>query len=158
MGLKGDRLELITTQSYFMNEVATRGGVVVGSTGGSGAANDQSAALVTYAANPSGKMAVGLLLNDMVNIDQTRQMINKHKDEVQKGQKVTLLQRGWVVTNMIATADSPDAFDTAYLGGSGLLMSTGTGYDTQVGYWESSKDEDGYAKVSVNLPARGVRT
>ena len=50
MALKSDRNELQTDISFFMNEVATRGGVVSISTGGSGAAMDQGGALVTYTA------------------------------------------------------------------------------------------------------------
>ncbi len=52
-----------------MNEVATRGGIASLSTGGSGAAMDQGAALVTYAATASGKVPMGILLNDMVDLD-----------------------------------------------------------------------------------------
>ena len=100
MALKADRHELQTDISFFMDEVASRGGIACLSTGGSGAALDQSAALVTYsAAAASGTIPVGLLLNEMVNIDLTRQHINFHKDEVQKGGKVLLLRRGTVVTN-----------------------------------------------------------
>ena len=80
MALKGDRYEFETTIDFFMNEVAERGGVVTLSTAGSGAALDQSAALVTYAAAQSGQVPIGILLNDMVNIDQTRQHINFHKN------------------------------------------------------------------------------
>ena len=80
MALKTDRSTLQTDISFFMNEAATRGGVVALSTGGSGAAMDQGSALVTYAGLPSGKVPVGLLLNDMVNIDLTRQHLNQHKD------------------------------------------------------------------------------
>ena len=76
MALKADRHELQTDISFFMNEVATRGGIAILSTGGSGAAMDQSNALVTYSASPttaalaiSGIVPVGLLLNDMVNLD-----------------------------------------------------------------------------------------
>ena len=83
MALKGDRYELETTIDFFMNEVAERGGVATLSTAGSGAALDQSAALVSYATNQSGIAPIGILLNDMVNIDQTRQHINFHKNEVQ---------------------------------------------------------------------------
>jgi len=83
MALKADRHELQTDISFFMNEVASRGGVAVFSTAGSGAAMDSNKALVTYKAMPSGSVPAGLLLNDMVNIDQTRQHINWHKDEVQ---------------------------------------------------------------------------
>lgn len=42
MALKKDFRELDTRIDYYMNEVATRGGVVAISTAGSGVANDQS--------------------------------------------------------------------------------------------------------------------
>ena len=59
-----------------MNEVGNRGGVVCVSTGGSGISLDQSAALATYKAASSGSKPLGLLLNDMVNVDLTRQHLN----------------------------------------------------------------------------------
>ena len=62
MALKGDRHVFKTDISYFMNEVAERGGMTVYSTGGSGAALDQSAALVTYTV-ASGSRAAGLLVS-----------------------------------------------------------------------------------------------
>ena len=98
MALKTDRSTLQTDISFFMNEAATRGGVAVISTGGSGASMDNGNAVVTYSASPSGKVPVGLLLNDMVNIDLTRQHLNQHKDEVQKGGR-SLSPEGFVVTN-----------------------------------------------------------
>ena len=70
-----------------MNEAATEGESQLLVIGGSGASLDNGT-VVTYAAAPSGKVAVGVLLNDMVNIDLTRQHLNQHKDEVQKGGKV----------------------------------------------------------------------
>ena len=161
MALKGDRYELETDVSYFMNEVAERGGVATLSTAGSGAALDQSAALVTYAAAQSGAIPVGILLNDMVNIDQTRQHINFHKNEMQQGGKVTLLRKGWVVTNFIDPGDTITAGQTAFVGPSGYITNSqtttgGLGSDNSagafVGRFDSLADEDGYAKVSVNLP------
>ena len=122
MALKSDRSVLDTDISFFMNEAATRGGIASVSTGGSGAAMDQGEALVTYAAVPSGKVPVGLLLNDMVNIDLTRQHLNQHKDEVQKGGKVTLLRKGYVVTDNIQ--GSPSAGDPAYVAHSGNLAAS----------------------------------
>ena len=159
MALKTDRSTLQTDISFFMNEAATRGGVVALSTGGSGAAMDQGDALVTYAAQPSGKVAVGLLLNDMVNIDLTRQHLNQHKDEVQKGGKVTLLQKGTVVTNNLE-GTSPSAGDTAFLAHSGNLSvadlsnddTDADGSTRVVGRFLSGVDEDGYAKVFIDLP------
>ena len=159
MALKTDRSTLQTDISFFMNEAATRGGVVALSTGGSGAAMDQGSALVTYAGLPSGKVPVGLLLNDMVNIDLTRQHLNQHKDEVQKGGKVTLLQKGYVVTNNLE-GTSPSAGDAAFLAHSGNLSvadlsnddTDADGSTRVVGRFLSGVDEDGYAKVFIDLP------
>ena len=142
-----------------MNEAATRGGVVSISTGGSGASMDNGSAVVTYAALPSGKVPVGLLLNDMVNIDLTRQHLNQHKDEVQKGGKVTLVQKGTVVTSNLEGTD-PNAGDVAYLAHSGNLASSDLSNDDTdddgstrvVGRFLSDVDEDGYAKVFIDLP------
>ena len=155
MALKSDRYELQTDISFFYNAgTATRGGVVVHGTAGSGAAMDQGVNLVTYAAVTSASRPVGILLNDVVNKDLTRTHLNQHKDEVQKGGKVTVLRKGYVVTNSLT--GTPAAGDTAFAchvtagnirpdspGSSGVLV---------VGRFLSSKDEDGYAKVEVNLP------
>ena len=154
MALKSDRHEFDTDISFFMNEVATRGGIASISTAGSGAALDQGVALVSYTGEPSGTAPVGILLNDMVNLDLTRQHINQHKDEIQKGGKVTLLRKGWVVTNMIA-GTNPTAGQDAYVAHSGYLSASdiaadGTG--PSIGTWLSTVDQDGYAKVSINLP------
>lgn len=154
MALKGDRYEMQTDISFFMNEVAERGGVASLSTGGSGAAMDQSAALVTYAATGSGKVPMGILLNDMVNLDLTRQHINFYKDEVQKGGKVTLLRKGYVVTNKIQGA-APAAGDNVFVAHSGNISKTdlvGHGTQPSIGSFLSGLDQDGYAKVEINLP------
>ncbi len=156
MALKGDRYEGVTDISFFMNETATRGGVVCLSAGGSGAALDQGAALATYHATASGQMPLGILLNDVVNIDQTRQHINFHKNEVQKGGKVTVLKQGWVVTNNVYPGVTPVAGDIAYVSHSGYITntaaSTSVNADNAVGRFLSNTDEDGYWKVEVNLP------
>lgn len=150
MALKTDRSVLQTDISFFMNEAATRGGVASISTGASGAAMDNGAAVVTYAALPSGKVPVGVLLNDMVDIDLTRQHLNQHKDEVQKGGKVTVLRKGYVVTNSLD--GEPAAGDAAYPStlNAGNISTVASG--VIIGRFLSSKDEDGYAKVEVNLP------
>lgn len=160
MALKGDRFEAITSIEFFMNEVATRGGVVVSSTGtgvdgGSGAALDQWKSQVTYAAaGSSGRYPVGLLLCDVVNLDLTKQHPNWHKNQVQVGSKVTLLREGWVVTDMLAPGVTPALGNSAYLGNSGLLTTaTGTNAsNAKVGRFESAKDADGFCKVYVKLP------
>jgi hypothetical protein len=124
MALKGDRYELQTDVSFFMNEVAERGGVVVLNNTPSGAAMDASNNVVTYIADPTGKVPMGILLNDMVNLDLTRQHINWHKDEVQKGGKVTVLRKGYVLTNKISTSGTPVAGNYAYVADSGLISTS----------------------------------
>lgn len=152
--LKADRYEGDYSIAYFMNEVGSRGGLVSILTMGSGAAMDQSLALATYAATASGKVPLGILLNDMVNLDLTRQHPNWYKNEVQKGGKVTVLTKGWVVTDQLASGITINPGDTAYLANGGRItnVNTGRAASPPVGRFESLADQDGYAKVSVNLP------
>lgn len=159
MSLKADRFELQTDISFFMNEVATRGGCVSMSTAGSGAAMDQSNALASYVATGSGKVPLGILLQDMVNLDLTRQHVNGHKNEVQKGGKVAILRKGYVLTNNIQ-GTAPTAGQPVFVAHSGNLAATdlvGQGTNPIIGTWLSTPDEDGYAKVEINLPATDRR-
>lgn len=138
--------------SFFMDEVADVGGIAVFSTAGSGAAMDQSTALVTYASNASGKVPVGVLLTKMVNKDLTQTHLNKYNGEVQKGGKVRVNSKCTVVTDMIYPSQTPAGGDSAYVGPSGLLMNSNSSNTRQlVGTFMSSKDADGFAKVKVNL-------
>ena len=147
MALKPDRIEHLTDISFFMNTTAERGGVVSFVSGGVGAAMDDADAVVEYAVANTGAPA-GVLLNDVVNLDLTRQHINWHKDEVQIGGKVTLLRVGQVTTDLVD--GTPIAGDAAYVGPSGLISTSSSGA-TQIGTFLSSVDSDGYAKVSVNI-------
>ncbi len=163
MALKSDRIHRGSLIDFFMNETAERGVVVCASTVGSGAAMDQSLQLATVAASPSGQVPLGVLMNDMVNLDLTRQHENWHRDEIQQGGKITIWNDCVVVTNRIYPGHTPAVNTRAFIGHSGLLATSKfvdddsdggtTGNSTHVvGMWLSSKDEDGYAKVSVNLP------
>lgn len=172
MALKPDRTHLDSYIDFFMNEAtciksstkAERGGIVCVSTVGSGIAMDQAEQLCTYSADPraSGVRPLGVLMNDMVNLDLTRQHINWHKDEVQKGGKVTIWAKGWVVTDWIYPGTTPAAGNPAYVANSGYIApsdicsGSDNGPDSsirrRVGTFLSSKDEDGYAKVAINLP------
>ena len=152
MALRPDRDEHLTDLSFFMNETAERGIVVVASTQGSGSAMDDSAAAVKIGAQlglPTDA-PVGLLLNDVVNLDLTRQHINYAKDEVQKGSKVLLLRVGTVVTDQISGAITMG--DPAHIATGGELCSA-TAYSGSavIGRWLSKKDADGYAKVAINI-------
>jgi hypothetical protein len=150
MALKPDRIEAYTDISFFMNEVGERGGVVVHSTAGVGVSMDDGDAVVEYAASPSGKSPAGLLLNDVVDLDLTRQHINWHKDEVQVGSKVTLLRQGQVTTNVVVTGLDISAGDVAYFGAEGVLTTDSTN-SVQVGRFLSDYDADNYVKVDINI-------
>lgn len=158
MALKVDRYEESTDISYFYTAGAvTRGGVVcLDLLSASGAAMDQGNNTVSYQSAVATDVPVGILLNDVVNKDLTRTHLNQYKDEVQLGGKVTVMTRGWVVTNNIDGTPTPGdlafaSFDTAgnicaddhFAAASGELA---------IGRFMSSKDADGYAKVYVNLP------
>jgi hypothetical protein len=150
MALKSDRVESYTDVSYFMNTTGERGGIVVHLTSGSGVALDQAEAVVLYPTGVvSGTKPAGLLLNDVVDLDLTRQHINWYRDEVQVGGKVTLLRQGQVVTNKV-DGGSPSAGTDAYYNSTGLLTTTSTN-STKVGRFLSSKDSDGYVKVDINI-------
>jgi hypothetical protein len=92
----------------------------------------------------------------MVNLDLTRQHINQHKDEVQKGGKVTLLRKGYVVTNSIEGSTTTLAGSAAYVAHSGNISQSNIVADDGqvhvVGRFLSNVDEDGYAKVEIDLP------
>lgn len=149
MALKGDRHELDTDISFFINETAEKGQFMSISTAGSGSAMDNSNAVVTVAAEASGAKFAGILLNDVVNIDQSRFHINWHKDEVQQGGKVTLLRKGWVVTDQIS--GTPTAGQDCYLADSGNCSATQDGTAPKIGQFLSTKNADGFAKVAVNV-------
>lgn len=166
MALRSDREVVATDVSYFMNETADKGVIVVHSNSGSGSALDQSANVVKKPTFPISSFnlasgtVVGLLLNDVVNKDLTRTHLNHHKDEVQQGSKVTLLTRGWAVTDKVI--GNPNQGTFAYVTSSGLLTGTepvgGVGADIEdtkdlnrVGRFRSKKDSDGFIKIEVNL-------
>jgi len=161
MALKGDRHEETTDISHFYNAgTATRGGVVcLDAVNASGAAMDQGANLVQYEAGVATSVPMGILLNDVVNKDLTREHLNQYKDEVQLGGKVTIMTQGYVVTNNITGAPVPG--QVAYVDGStagNVGNAAAVGHSSGVlaiGRFGSNKDADGYAKVHVNLPNFG---
>lgn len=175
MALKGDRVETLHDISFFDNDTtAERGGIVTINTMGSGAALDQAAAVVTYATAISGKCALGMLMNDIVNVNQAKYHINFHKNESQTGSKAVIMMEGWGVTNMLIPGIAPTAGQPAVLSQSGLIgvvtfTASGTvstasagvvhsdavSGNSRIGRFMSGKDEDGYAKVYVKLPNNG---
>jgi hypothetical protein len=155
MALKPDREELAFEIGYYLNEVAERGGICVQLTAGSGGAwkgpMGDTHNVATYAAAPSGKRPLGILMNDQVSLVAAIGFTAAYgyKDEMPVGGKCTLLRRGWVHTNKIS--GTPVGGEPAYVGPSGLITPTAVGGAAVVGQFLSSPDEDGYARVAVTL-------
>lgn len=155
MALKNARHVVVDTSVYRMNETAEAGIGVWLSTGASGIGLDSSVQLATANGTPTSGTArhLGMLMTDVVNIDQTKQHINYHKEEVQQGSPVRIMRDGWAVTDRIYPGVSPAAGNTAYVYHSGFFTNVNNAdANTQVGFFETSKDEDGYATVYVKLP------
>jgi hypothetical protein len=66
------------------------------------------------------------------------------------GSKCTLLKKGWVVMDQVASGITPVAGDPAYLAPFGQI--TNAAGTPQVGRFLSAKDEKGFVKLEVNLP------
>ncbi len=159
MALKGKMEPVLYNNDCFMNSTAERGGIVCNTGTASGSASDNASMTCGYVANPSGYMAVGILLNDVVNKDLTQTHLDTNKDEVQVGSKVTALTQGWVVTNMIYPGDTPAVGGKVFIGHSGYLATSAkvsdssavAGVDNVVGRFMTKKDENGYCRVYVNV-------
>ena len=153
MGLKPLRNNLQTDNSFFSNAVSTKGGIASIVTVGSGQAMDQANAVAAYQIAQSGAVPLGILLEDVVDEDLTDKSQNYAKTAVQKGGKLTYAYQGIVETNMIASNITVAAKDIAYLAGSGMLTNVNSGVinTPKVGKFLSTKDEDGYAKLKIEL-------
>ncbi len=162
MALKPDRTVIQEDLGYYVLSLSgpsttrmERGGILcqVSGTPGSGNGMDASAQAAEYAANPSGLNPVGILMNDFVNVDQSRQQVNKFKSEQQVGTKAVVLIDGVIVTNMLAsTAATGNTMpQLAYAGASGLLTNISGAGVPLIGQFLTKQDSDGYAKVRINL-------
>lgn len=155
MALKPHRYVLEYQNGFFMNSTASRGGVVVSATGtpGSGAAMDNANQYCEYATLPSGRYPLGVLLNDFVNKDLTDNPLNAYLDEKQIGDKAAICKKGEVVTNLLSGATSAIIpGQPAYLGANGTIASSGNPVQCPVvGRWMSRPDQDGYAKIDIDL-------
>jgi hypothetical protein len=166
MALKPGRDPNITEISYFCYSTAERGGIVCGVPSGSlpagtvagfGESMDSPGQRVEYATNASGKIPLGMLATDVVNIDQATQILNPFKSQVQIGNKVTVYVKGWAVTNYInpGTLAGVTLPAAAYVGLNGYLYA-GASYNTASGYprcgtFLSYPDTDGYTKVRIDM-------
>ena len=153
MALKPDRIELPDGSriKFFMNVVAERGILVQLDTPGGNGMDDPAATVsIPTGATGAGVRAIaGVLMNDVVSLNLTRQHKNWHQDEVQVGDKVDVLRRGVVRTNMLKSGDTPTAGLPAHFTVAGEFTTTTT--SDQVGRFVSDKDAEGYVEVEVSV-------
>ncbi len=156
MALKPDRDlgEHTDITNYWINDgtqtTKEKGGVASVVSQGSGVAMDASGNVVSYVVDPSGAVPKGVLLQDInPPLSATRDYKNYDNLEARPGEKVTLVRKGWLVTDQIS--GTPAAGGVAYLGASGLIKTTqDTGAPT-VGRFETTVDADGFARVYIDI-------
>lgn len=158
MALKPQRMVIEDDVSYFMNATGDRGIVVFAVTGtyATGAGMDNASRVAEIVTNPSGRLPVGMLLNNVVNIDLSRQILNPMQFEHQVGDKCHLGVRGTFVTNMIGAGQASGALQypvNAYAGTRGFLY-TAAGYASSgwpvVGRFLTGVDTQGYAQIRID--------
>jgi len=155
MALLGDRLIIQDSIDFFSSGLMEKGAVAVfgvSPSGGQGVGLDDADAFCYVPTGASGTIPLGVVLQDVVSKDLTQTHLNFHKEEVQTGGKVTLVQRGWVTTNMIT--GTPKGGDKAYLANDGKFSPTFTNAAATppVGVFKTKKNANGYAAVYVDLP------
>jgi hypothetical protein len=145
---------------YFVTTTGSAGQIVFASTGTQpvGPGLDDSNSRVEIVAVVSGRVPVGMLLSDVVNLDLSRYPLNQYKSESQVGSKVALGTDGeWVVDTLLAGAAPATGVvypTTAYAAPNGVLTHNAgyvaSGYPV-VGKFLTGRDSDGFAKVSIGL-------
>ena len=156
MSIKMDRDIYVDRIDCYINETGDKGQICVLSTAGSGVALDNTSQLVTIAAAPSGKVVAGVLMQEVVDIDSTREFLNTQKDQVDKGGKVNLAKKGWIVTDNVE--GNITAGEKAYVGESGqfanetAMLTIGAISDFQeIGRFDTSKDENDYVRITLEI-------
>jgi hypothetical protein len=83
-------------------------------------------------------------------LDYTTRSQNLSRNVVPRGSEVSVLTQGRVKTNIIHYQAAPSGGRSAYLAVSGLVHTT-VGSGIKIGYFESTKDADGYADLFVDI-------
>lgn len=158
MALKPDREynEVTDITNFWTTVAAEKGGVASVVTQGSGAAigvnSTDEPNVVGYLADPSGAIAKGVLLQTVTAaMSATRDFVNYENQEIRPGDKCTLVKKGFVVTDMIPAGVTPTAGAAAYLAASGYVSSTQASGAPQIGRFETTKDANGFARVSIDI-------
>lgn len=156
MALKPDRSDHLEWElGYYMNVVANPGICVSISTAASGANLDSDENVAVAPADSSGALPLGILMNEVVNNDQTRVLVNHHKHQNNVGDKVPIVRKGWVVTDRVV--GTPTAGQYAVLASSGLIAGVDNinSHDQHlqpvIGRFLSDSDSEGYNRLRIDL-------
>ncbi|MFQ3578580.1 MAG: hypothetical protein SNJ71_00385 [Bacteroidales bacterium] len=142
--------------THFCDRVAERGVIVVydgsGRSGSFGGLDNTDAKVtVPGTGSVAGLVPAGMLLVDVVDIDESRFHINFHKDEVRVNSKVLLMKKGWVWTNKVKSGDVPFAGAPAYLAPLGELTTSNTSSPPRVGTFRGRRGANGYVMVEIDI-------
>lgn len=156
MALKGDRAVYQTNIRHICDTTGEAGVLMIlkatqptGRGVGQGI-NDSAPVAVPCTGTPaSGTRVLGVLIDDVKSIDPVTQHRNFQRTDQLVGENVCILTDGWVRTNKVS--GTPAAGDTAYIGTDGAFANSQTNSIPAVGKFDTSKDTDGYAVVTVKL-------
>lgn len=164
MGLRPHREVMATTNQFVGNAAMERGGVVSVASGQIG----------SYATEASGAIPIGVLLNDIEDINYFKERENLNLSRHDIGSVLAIVTRGEVETDFLdpAATGTINAGDIAYLSSSGWITNIRQPSDVDVNVTVSPRvgvfttgDHDvrgvglGWARVRIDIsPAASVVT
>jgi hypothetical protein len=89
---------------------------------------------------------VGVLLDDVVDVDIQHINIFDYNGSTQIGGKVSILTKGWIVARC---KGNPQPGEIAYYDSQGWI--TNKSVSKPIGHFSSTKDEEGFAKVRIQI-------
>ena len=132
-----------TDITYFCNTPTQRGRIMVSIEQD----DDLGCSVCGPPTYPGEGNPVGLIINDVVDIDLCHQSLNYYRDDVQVGGKVTLMKTGQV---MVGDFEGfPNIGDPAYYTTKGVI--TTSPVSPMIGRFSSKKDKEGFAKLEIDI-------
>jgi hypothetical protein len=144
MALKGDRQTGHTVRHYSMDVAGERGLLVI-------ADSDSTKVKLHIGAAAGTEKVMGLLLDDVEDLDFTSRPELLHRNVVPLGSQVSVTMTGEYLTNMIPSGVTVLTGDPARLAADSKITNTGSG--AIVGKWLSEKDADGFAHLALDTVA-----
>lgn len=155
--LKADREIFRENIRYTCETVADQSDILMVTTAGSGVLVGDRHPKASLVANPSGSKVAGMLMHNVVNVDETRYQRNPFNGERKVGEVCTLLEQGIVTVDNLKSGDSPTDGDTAYVTLNGEITKTmsatgGLVATPKVGQFKGAKDESNFVCVQIAVP------